>query len=307
MKKSSVWRFGLGSLVFAVGATYALMPSSAPGIDDVADRYAFSIARWEIQQLWRLAPMIAPGEDAASAAGARSTLTAQTVQVLKEQGITTSIAGGPGFVFPPVEFTLGELPLLLVVSPRERIELHKTVLLEPSLNEGEMLRTEEDVERLGFSALVERIGGVALYPSLIPADQSRYTTLTTIAHEWFHHYLFFKPLGRGYGDSYQMTSINEMAADMVGREVGRLVYERYYGEPSLTAVRAPKRAGDFDFQQEMRTTRLAVDRYLQEGRVMEADNYKEQRRTYMAQNGYQIRKLNQAYFAFHGSYAQGGA
>ena len=33
----------------------------------------------------------------------------------------------------------------------------------------------------------------------------------------------------------------------------------------------------------------------------------EQRREVFVQNGYYIRKLNQAYFAFHGNYAEGGA
>jgi len=43
--------------------------------------------------------------------------------------------------------------------------------------------------------------------------------------------------------------------------------------------------------------------------VEEAEEYMEQRRVVFVEHGYMIRKLNQAYFAFHGAYADmpGGA
>ncbi len=48
---------------------------------------------------------------------------------------------------------------------------------------------------------------------------------------------------------------------------------------------------------------------LPQGKIDEAETYMEQRRQLFWQNGYLIRKLNQAYFAFHGAYADvpGGA
>ena len=52
----------------------------------------------------------------------------------------------------------------------------------------------------------------------------------------------------------------------------------------------------------MRITRLYVDRLLAEGRVEEAEAYMEARRREFVANGYPLRVLNQAYFAFHGSY-----
>ena len=54
---------------------------------------------------------------------------------------------------------------------------------------------------------------------------------------------------------------------------------------------------------------LEVDRLLAEGNIDEAESYMESRRIYFWENGYLIRRLNQAYFAFHGSYAAqpGGA
>jgi hypothetical protein len=46
-----------------------------------------------------------------------------------------------------------------------------------------------------------------------------------------------------------------------------------------------------------------------EAKVVEAEEYMEDRRQFINSQGYSIRKLNQAYFAFHGAYADqpGGA
>jgi hypothetical protein len=59
----------------------------------------------------------------------------------------------------------------------------------------------------------------------------------------------------------------------------------------------------------MHTTRIHVDELLLEGKVDEAEAYMEARRQVFWDNGYLIRKLNQAYFAFYGAYADspGGA
>jgi hypothetical protein len=53
----------------------------------------------------------------------------------------------------------------------------------------------------------------------------------------------------------------------------------------------------------MRRIRLRVDELLAEGRVFEAEAYMETERQKLAAAGYHLRRLNQAYFAFHGSYA----
>ena len=59
----------------------------------------------------------------------------------------------------------------------------------------------------------------------------------------------------------------------------------------------------------MHTTRVHVDELLAAGKITEAETYMEQRRQVFWDNGYPIRKLNQAYFAFYGAYANvpGGA
>jgi len=65
----------------------------------------------------------------------------------------------------------------------------------------------------------------------------------------------------------------------------------------------------FDFRAEMRTTRVRADDLLAAGKIDEAEAYMEARRQFFWDNGYAIRKLNQAYFAFFGAYADvpGGA
>jgi hypothetical protein len=53
----------------------------------------------------------------------------------------------------------------------------------------------------------------------------------------------------------------------------------------------------------MRTLRREVEAMLAEGKVTEAEALMEERRQEFAARGYSLRKLNQAYFAFHGFYA----
>jgi hypothetical protein len=52
----------------------------------------------------------------------------------------------------------------------------------------------------------------------------------------------------------------------------------------------------------MNYTRMKVDRLLAEGKIDEAEAFMERQRQKFVRNGYLIRKLNQAYFAFYGGY-----
>jgi hypothetical protein len=107
--------------------------------------------------------------------------------------------------------------------------------------------------------------------------------------------------------SQDMTTLNETVAEIVGNEVGNQVYAQYYPQEAAQPAPSPEAesATDlamFDFQTEMYLTRLEVDRLLAEGKVDEAEAYMEARREIFVENGYPLRVLNQAYFAFHGSY-----
>jgi len=89
-----------------------------------------------------------------------------------------------------------------------------------------------------------------------------------------------------------------------------MVLERYYPAYLTANARVNKAAGkaaepaSFDFYHEMHVTRVRADELLAQGKVEEAEAYMEERRIEFVKNGYMIRKLNQAYFAFHGAYAE---
>jgi hypothetical protein len=57
-------------------------------------------------------------------------------------------------------------------------------------------------------------------------------------------------------------------------------------------------------QAELRALRIAVEEQLQIGSVAAAEALMEQKRRELADAGVYYRRLNQAYFAFHGSYAE---
>ena len=60
----------------------------------------------------------------------------------------------------------------------------------------------------------------------------------------------------------------------------------------------------FSFNQFMSETRDRTDNLLLTGLIKEAEAYMETRRTQLLDHGYSIRKINQAYFAFHGTYGE---
>lgn len=235
------------------------------------------------------------------------TLESQIREALTEAGIINPF-GGEGAAFPPLNFHLGPPPHLLVVSPRDRIENLRRVNLLPQLTVAEMEEIEAGVEELGYSALVTGLGGIATYPSFVTNDDDLRFTLDTAAEEWLHQYLAFTPLGLGYvldlsgfHRDDDIATMNETVVGIASEEIGGMVYARYYAAAMPEAADAP--ADGFDFNAAMRETRLAVDAYLAASEIEAAEAYMEARRRYINENGYYIRRLNQAYFAFHGAYA----
>ena len=57
----------------------------------------------------------------------------------------------------------------------------------------------------------------------------------------------------------------------------------------------------------MRETRLRTDELLADGMIEEAERYMEDRRIELQDHRIYIRKINQAYFAFTGSYGESGS
>lgn len=112
-----------------------------------------------------------------------------------------------------------------------------------------------------------------------------------------------------------MQSINESVADIVGKEVGDSTYTRLTGqslhknsrESTMTKVKISEEVAIFDFRKELQETRIQLEKILATGNLGEAEKYLEERRMLLVENGFYIRKLNQAYFAFHGTYAKSPA
>jgi hypothetical protein len=124
------------------------------------------------------------------------------------------------------------------------------------------------------------------------------------AHEWFHNYLFFSPLGFNYYASNDLRALNETIADLVAREVAREVLERWpLAEAAPAQPARPRSRPPADVGAELRSLRGEVEAMLAEGRIEEAEALMEQRRRELTTRGVYIRKINQAYFAFTNLYA----
>lgn len=251
---------------------------------------------------------------------AEAILQDQVTQVLVEQGLT---AGGQPV--PSVWYHSTPLPMALIVSPRDHIEQTANISVNTDLTVDEQVKLEDEVAAgLDVSSLVVQIGGVGVYPTMVARTTNINWLLSTIAHEWIHNYLTLRPLGLLYSQTPELRTMNETTASIAGDEIGAMVIEKFYPEfkpaasfPNLdlvslsfdrpdpgTLVRPP-----FDFRAQMHETRITADALLAEGKVEEAEAYMEARRQVFLQNGYLLRKINQAYFAFHGAYADvpGGA
>ncbi len=232
-------------------------------------------------------------------------------QQMRDSLVTWHALPGPPFfrptVIPGVFFQLGQLPDLLVVSPRDRIALVGSVLLRPGLSPKEIDSLERGADGLDVSSVVTGIGGLAAYPSMLPDTSSPRDLLVTVSHEWTHHYLALQPLGQAYFASYDMRVINETVADMVGHEVGGAVYETIYpAGPAATPApppAAPVAAVPPDFGTLMRQIRTTVEGYLAKHDVAGAEAYMRQQQVELGRQGYYVRRLNTAYLSFFGSYS----
>ncbi|GAI54484.1 unnamed protein product, partial [marine sediment metagenome] len=103
--------------------------------------------------------------------------------------------------------------------------------------------------------------------------------------------------------NYEIATMNETLASMVSKEIGSIVCEKYYHEYENGVNQNQTTTPEFDFNQEMREIRKTVDKYLAQGEVKQAEEFMERKRLYLISMGHYIRKLNQAYFAWHGAYA----
>ena len=250
----------------------------------------------------------------------RSTLRDDVEEVL--EATISSVLGREGIaswgkiVFPPVDVRLGEPPKLLVTSPRDRILRLHEALLNPSVNADESETMERALmDEWDLSGLVIEIGGLATIPASIASDRGLRETLALAAHEWVHQYLaaHLRSLIRNSNASPEMQTLHETFSDVAGGEIGEIAYRllgsddvpRRNGRAQEAAKANTSRDEDkFSFDVEMRVTRLRVDELLASGAVEEAEAYMEERRQMFVGHGHYIRKINQAYFALKGTYAE---
>ncbi len=221
---------------------------------------------------------------------------------------------GP-FDYPPVDIRLDEPPRVLITSPRDRIIRSHEALVSVDITTSEREALENALlDSDDLSALVLDIGGVATFPAIVGSAGDLRGTLQTSAHEWVHYYLVahLRPLGLRVYTAPEMLVINETLADMAGREIGDMAFRALGGiivppanPPSENEMDGqPADPGRLDFGKEMHVTRLRVDELLSLGSIGEAEAYMEQRRLLFVEAGFHIWKLNQAYFAFNGTYVE---
>ncbi len=260
---------------------------------------------------------------------AEAILQEQVESVLREEGFALG-----GQVLPPVRFRFTELPDVLIISRRDKIERIDQRELTTGLTVDAFDQIEREVdERFEVSSIVEPIGGLGAYPTMLGETSQIPWVVGTVAHEWTHNFLLLSYVGRNYGTNSAARTINETAAVIVQQEIEQRVLQRYYpdlvsrydsntasqhfdaatlyccNEVAGVVASLALQQSDFDFNKAMRETRITTDELLAQGKIDEAEAYMEQRRTLFVQNGYRIRKLNQGYFAFHGAYnaVPGGA
>lgn len=240
---------------------------------------------------------------------AESILQNQVSEVLSNLGLT--LLGQP---VPPVLYHISPVPRGLVVSPRDVIRQDANIAIDPEITVADMEALEAQVEEsLDVSSLVVGLGGIGLYPTMVMETSNINWLAEVVSHEWVHNFLTLRPLGASYGASPELRIINETVANLAEKEIGGAVIERFYpafvpSPPTPSTEKndeyiPPPEPPPFDFRSEMHETRLTTDALLAEGKVEEAEAYMETRRQLFWEQGYRIRKLNQAYFAFYGAYA----
>lgn len=270
-----------------------------------------------------------------------ASLEGQIAAVLVEEGF-----GVLGQLVPPISMRFTRAPNVLIVSPRDAIKPELTMSVVPLSTDQKAAFEAAVDAREDVSSLIIRIGGMALFPAMIEETGSLTWAVQTFSHEWFHHYMFLYPLGLSYdsGEATRIneTAADIFGREIGAKVLARYYPETVRGTRFTPGVQTPgyivhrnplkgfestfispfsgldiflaeglnplriSTTFQFDYNAEMHETRVTVDALLAEGKVEEAEAYMEQRRVFFVENGYPLRKLNQAYFAFYGGY-QGGA
>ena len=342
MKIKLIFLIGLilFTLSIGVGCSPSPHPGLNKVLNTATKSYRFNILNWEVTSIigkikqsfqyrnvsvndtgivvdyfnGALQATLSPSEANKSRIKVENIIERQIRDVLSQNGIINPFGSIFGLSFPPLLFELTAPPHLLVISPRDQISRIKDILLLPDLSTDQMNTVVIQAEKSGDSALVVELGGLgATFPTFVNSNSSLHDVLNAAAEEWLHQYLAFKPLGfryvldlLGIARNEDIITMNESTAGIIGSEIGDQVYNKYYASyfPESNASSAGESpAPSFDFNAAMRQIRQNVDAYLADGQIDRAEQYMNEQRDYLQTQGYYIRKLNQAYFAFYGTYA----
>ena len=310
-------------LSLLIGGTCTCGSGFDSRLNSIVNPYRFNIITWELSTIpHELGQWVSvSGDDIDDAVGIvteyfsetgeRDKAIGDTVERILESQIKETLIQQDIYDFPPVNLRLGTLPRLLVISPRDEIESMREIMLAHDISLEEIEDIEARVDELGVSSLVVNLGGYGgAYPSFVTNNASLRTTINTAVEEWIHQYLVFKPLGfryaldvLGIARNYEVATINETVAGIVSKEIGDIIYEKYYREQEENVTEEYGEESELNFNREMREIRTVVDAFLARGEIEQAEQYMEEKRRYLASQGYYIRKLNQAYFAWYGTYA----
>ncbi len=292
------------------------IPDSHSLVDPILAPHKFNILSWELKNLFGrsfqpvtndfcLSPthrLFASQDEGLSKASLDETnrfFTQILEYEIRKNGFET--------VFPPVKFIIQSPPKLVIFSPRDKIKLEQTILLNPEVTYEQTIALEEILEvKTRKSVLVETLGGLAVYLSIISNTDYVPYVLNTAAHEWIHHRLFISPLGRRYFSNGFMKELNESVAQLAGNELGNkaLLAISWCSENEVDLIKNDDASVS---RMVLQNIRKEAETMLRSGEIREAEDYMEKQRLLLKREGYDICKLNQAYFAFHEMYGDSPA
>lgn len=204
----------------------------------------------------------------------------------------------------PVNLRLERKLNIIIISRRDKLEEVERIVLSPDITPQKREQIEKGIQDMNFSALIEGMGGRNTYPSTVVYSSLK-GTISTIAHEWVHHYLEFQPFGNNI-NLKERRVIEETATSIIDEEISNMVWERFYAshiKNSGTNNSTKTRDERIDFGKALREIYKNVEYMLSEGDIEKAEKYMREQRDWLETEGHYIRKLNQAYFVLYSAYA----
>jgi len=307
-----LWRWEADTILSNVFARVGIGPNPGQADGEAALRSYFKLTS-ELR-----AAEDAPSPDAAlvgTLTNERANYSNDVERVLERyitEAVTTAglerqlpLFSGVAITWPPVDFKLTTPPQLLVLSRRDKIVRSGDTLLHSGLTLNQIEHIEAKADNSTYVSIMVPIGGLAAYPAIVESDTSHDSLVDTSSHEWVHHYLAFFPLGQQFYTGPEGETLNETTANIAGREIGNLIRKAHpLSLPAGADGNTPAGpAPTVNFSAEMQKLRQQVDALLAAGKVSEAEQAMDDERQYLDAHGITIRKINQAYFAFYGTYA----